>query len=238
LTVAAVAWAVPPSQSTLDVSFTPGAQKAGTAKAPRGNSLTIGIKGGTTTGTGQPATTTDVNIGFPRQWRLNSERWPRRSRCSVQRANQQKSSSVCPRGSRIGGGSTTVQGGASDTSSGVIRTLNIKAFVTTTGDIGLFVKNKAGEVPTVNEMIVGSTSRQRRINVKISENLQEPVQGVPTGIRDLTFTLRGTARINGKTRSIVETTGCPARNRWSFNLTDIYRGGARKSDSDTARCRD
>ena len=234
LTVAAVAWAVPASQTTLDVNFKPGSATAGTKKKPRGNSLVITAKGGTTTGTGQPATSTALNISLPKQWILNSERWPRKARCSVQRANQQKSASVCPKSSRIGGGKTIVQGGASETSEGARRTLTVKAFVVKNGDIGLFVQNKAGETPQVNEMIVGATSRQRKISVKISENLQEPLDNVPTGIRELTFSLKGQARINGKRRSIVETTGCGTRNQWQFTLQDIYRDG-RKSDSDTAR---
>ena len=236
LAAAAVAWAVPADQTTLDVTFTPGAAKAGTKKTPRANSLVITAKGDTTTGTGQPATSTALNIGLPKQWILNSERWPKKARCSVQEANQQKSSSVCPKGSGIGGGKAIVQGGATETGEGVTRTLNVKAFVVKNGDIGLFVQNKAGESPTVNEMIIGATSQQRKISVKISKNLQEPVQGVPTGIRELTFSLKGTARINGKRRSIAETTGCGPRNQWLFSLTDIYTDG-RKTDSDTARCR-
>jgi len=233
---AMAAWAVPASQTTLDVTFKPGSPEAGTKKKPRANSLKISIKGDTTTGSGQPATSTALNIMLPKQWRLNSERWPRRARCDIAEANQGKSDSVCPRGSKIGAGSAIVQGGASEQGAGVTRTLFVRAYVIENGDLGFFVQNKRGETPAVALMIQGNTSRRRRISIKIPQNLQEPVAGVPTGIRLLEFTLRGKARAGGKRLGIVDTTGCGSRKQWLFTLQDVYRDG-KKSDSDTARCR-
>ncbi len=231
----AVAWAVPASQTTLNTTFTPGSAKAGTQKNPRAATLKIRISGDTTTGRGQPATSTALNISLPKQWRLNSERWPRKARCDIAEANQNKSDSVCPKGSKIGAGSTTVQGGASDTGEGITRTLFVRAYVIENGDLGFFIENKRGETPAVAVMIQGATSRRRRISIKIPKNLQEPVADVPTGIRELQFTLRGTARAKGERFGVVETTGC-ANRRWLFTLEDVYRDG-RKSDSDTAPCR-
>lgn len=232
---AVAAWAVPASQTTLQATFQPGSAKAGTAKKPRAATLRITIKGDTKDGTGQPATSTALNIGLPPQWRLNTERWPRKARCDITEANRQKSDSVCPKGSKVGAGSAIVQGGASETGDGVTRTLIVTAHVVENGDLGFFVENKRGQTPAVALMIQGATSQRRRIAIKIPKNLQEPVTGVPTGIRLLQFRLGGTAKAKGKRIGVVETTGC-AKGKWRFGLQDVYRDG-RKSDSDTAKCR-
>ena len=228
---ALAAFAQEPANSTVNADFRPGSAKAGTKKTPRANSVNLILKGGTKDGMGQPATSTSLNVTLPKQWRINSEDWPRKQRCDIVKANQARSDSVCPKGSKIGSGKSIAKAGGG----GITQNLTVTAFVIKNGDLGFFLR---GTTPvTVAEMIQGVTSKRRQLNVKIPSNLQEPVDSVTTGITLLQTKLGGTARINGKRRGLLETTGCGTRNRWLFTFKNVYRGGGSNSDSDTPKCR-
>ena len=228
---AVAAFAVPASDTTLRFEAKPGSAKAGTKENPRNTTLELSIIGGTDDGTGQPATSTGLNISLPSTWRLNSDRWPNRARCDIDEVNQEKNTSSCPKGSKVGSGTAIVKGAGG----AVVRTLLLTAFVIENGDLGFFVKNKAGESPQVNEMIPGATPRANKINVRIPKTVQEPIEGVPTGIELLEFDLSAYARIQGKRTAIVQTTGCKRR-KWKFSVENVYTDG-RKTDSDTVNCR-
>lgn len=111
------------------------------------------------------------------------------------------------------------------------------AYVIKNGDLGFFLK---GSDPVqIAQMIQGVTSRGNRLSVKIPPNLQEPVMGVTTGITLLTVNFKGTTQIgrrgNRRTIGILQTMGCK-NNKWKFTQQDVYRGGQKKSDTDTVRC--
>jgi hypothetical protein len=228
---AVAAFAVPASQTTLDFQVKPNIADAGTPKKPKNATLKLAINGGTTTGEGQPATSKGLNIVLPANWRLNSERWPQGKRCSITQVNQDKSTKSCPSGSKVGEGRVIAEGAEG----AIERTLFVTAFVIKNGDLGFFIQNKPGESPTINEMIQGATSKGYKINIKIPATIQEPIEGVPTGINELSFTLKGTTRIKGKTTSIVQNIGC-ARKKWKFTLVNIYRDG-KNTDTDTVNCK-
>ena len=228
---AIAAFAVPASDTTLDFQVKPGSTKAGTTKKPKNTTLQLSIIGGTEDGTGQPATSTALNITLPPTWKLNSDRWPKRARCDIAEVNQEKNTSSCPKGSKIGSGTSVVKGAGG----AVTRTLLVTAFVIENGDLGFFIKNKAGESPQVNEMIPGATPRPNKINVKIPDTVQEPIEGVPTGIELLKFKLSATATVKGKTIAIAQTTGCK-RGKWKFSVENVYRDG-KQSEPDTVNCR-
>lgn len=229
LTGAIAAWAVPSSQSTLNVTFKPGSKQAGTKKKPKANTLNVTIKGGTTTGQGQPATSTSLNTTLPKTWKLNSEKWPKKKRCSIVKVNQDKSTASCPKGSKVGAGLSTALAG----DGAITQKLVVTAFVIKNGDIGFFLK---GSVPVaVAQMIQGVTST-RKLSVKIPPNLQQPLMGVKTGIVLLQVKFKGSAKYAGKTHGILETTGCKGKS-WSFTEEDVYDDGGRNKDTDTARCR-
>jgi hypothetical protein len=230
LTGAVGAWAVASSETTHDVTFRTGNKREGTPRKPRANTLRLSLNQGTTTGSGQPATTTTINVGIPRTWRLNSERWPRRRRCNITTVNQRGTDSVCPRGSRIGRGRTKLL--AAD--GGIEEFANIRAYVIRNGDLGFFIDSDPGEETEINTMVQGVTSRSR-ISIKIPRTLQEPVPGVKSAIDELTTTIAGSARIRGRSRGILETTGCPRRG-WSFSLQSVYDDGGSNRDSGTVRC--
>jgi hypothetical protein len=231
LTGAVAAWAVSTAETTHNATFTPGNKREGTPKRPRGNTLVVRLRQGTTTGSGQPATTTVIIIRIPRQWRLLSERWPRSRRCRVATVNQRGTDSVCPRGSRIGGGDAELL--ASD---GTIEEhLDIRAYVTTTGDLGFFLDSPPGEPTEVNTMIVGQTSDGGRlIRINIPTTLQQPIPGIKSSIEEIVFRLNGSTRVRGRRVSILVTTGC--RRTWVFTFQSRYDDGGRNSDSNTLRC--
>jgi len=227
---AAAAFAVPASETTLDYQVKPGSTNAGTKKAPKNTTLKLSIKGGVEGDEGQPATSKGLNITLPSTYKLNSKRWPKGARCDIAEVNKDKDTSSCPKGSQVGSGKTIAQGA----NGAITRTLFVTAFVIENGDLGFFIKNKQGESPAINEMIPGAV-KASKINVKISPNIQEPIEGVPTGILLLDFKLSATAKIKGKKTAIVQTTGCQ-KGKWKFGLTNVYRDG-KKSDSDTVNCK-
>lgn len=228
---AIAAFAAPASDTTLDFQVKPGSNDAGTVKKPKNATLQLSINGDTKDGTDQPATSTGLNISLPKTWTLNSERWPKAARCSITKVNQDKNTSSCPKPSKVGAGRVIAKGAGG----AVTRTLIVTAFVIKNGDLGFFIKNKEGESPQINEMIQGVTSGGNKINIKIPETIQEPIEGVPTGIVQLQFRLKATAKIKRKTTSIVQTTGCKQK-KWKFTLVNIYRDG-KNTDTDTVTCK-
>ena len=214
----------------LDFSTTKTTRKAGTKKRPRSVNMNIAMTQSTRSGTGKPATSTDLNITLPAQFRFNGKIWPKRLRCNPRKANQRRSNSVCPRGSKIGEGDVTAVGGQDGS---IVEELSVTAYVTTGGDLGLWLRATA-PVP-ISEMLVGEVSRGRKVEVAIPNNIQEPVPGVPTAITKLDFGLNKKARVNGRSRGVVESTGCKRR-RWTLAFQNVYRHGS-TTDTDTTPCR-
>lgn len=236
LGVALTAWASPAADSTLNVTFKPGTKKGGSAKKPQAQTLRIVFRGGTTTGMGQPETATSLNTVLPKQWRINSERWPRSKRCDIAKANQMKSAKVCPKGSKVGFGRS--QAKASD--GGLTQNLDVQAFVIKNGDIGFYLNDLPPRVSDVDQMIPGQTFGGNKLNVKIPTNLQS-IAGLDVGITLLTTTFNGRVRVKGKTIGVIESRGCPRRGPWRFTETFVYKNrpgqsGATGKDSDTAPC--
>jgi hypothetical protein len=216
------------AQTTMDTSLKVSPAKAGTAKKPKRVSLTLGIQGGTQSGTGQPDTSTRIRVQLPKGIKWSGKLWPKAKRCSVSKANSQGSASACPKGSRIGGGHVTALGGGG----GVVEEIDLTAFVTTGGHLGLFLH--ATQPLPLDAMLEGKV-RGRTIDVAIPTNIQEPITGVPTGIKTLTFTLSGKARVKGKSRGALESTACSG-GKWTAKVTNVLRTGT-LTDSASVACR-
>lgn len=216
----------------MNVSFGTNAKSrnAGTKANPNPSNLNIELTQSTRSGTGQPETSTDLNITLPKQFRFMGRSWPRRLRCSPQKANQARSDSACPRNSRIGSGHVTATGG----DGAFVEEIDVRAYVTTGGDLGLWL-NATQPLP-INEMLVGEVSRGRRIEVGIPTNIQEPLTGVKSSIRRLAFGLNKTVRVDGEPMGVVQSIGCPAGRRWLLAFQNVYQHGS-TTDSDTSRCR-
>jgi hypothetical protein len=230
LTGAVTAIAVPPSQTTTDTQFRPGTTRDGTNKKPRINSFRLKNDQGTSTGSGQPATTAAITLVTPAGWTVNSEIWPRRSRCDIDEVNQAGSDSGCPRGARIGSGVVNLLAG-----DGAIKEVaDLRAWVTRTGDIMIFLDSRPGQPVELNAAVLCNVSRRSRAKCLIPETLQRPA-GVPSAIDDLTLRLVGTARIRGKRRGILESRRC--RRAFVFAFIVEFDDGTTVRDTDRIRCR-
>lgn len=216
------------AQTTMDASLKVSPSKAGTSKKPKPVRLTLGIEGATQSGTGQPDTSTRIRVQLPKGIKWNGKLWPKAKRCSVSKANAQGSMSVCPKGSKIGSGHVTALGGGG----GVVEEIDLDAFVTTGGGLGLFLT--ATQPLPINAMLEGKVSGQT-IDVAIPANIQEPITGVPTGIRSLNFTVSGKTKVKGKTRGALESSTCSG-GKWTSKVTNVLRTGT-LTDSPSVSCR-
>ncbi len=207
--------------------------KGGTKKKPsQKTKLRLQIVSDTVNGQGQPATSTAIKVALPKHWTFNSRKWPKKARCSAAKANSAQSTSVCPPGSKVATGVTRV-----DALGGQIkRTLLLSAYMLTDGNMGAFVETAAGQAPAVKRMEVGKVSG-RRWNVKIDKVVQEPVPGIPTGIRTLDFRFRNAkAKVKGKTIGFAQSTGCSGGS-WTFTVQNIYRDGSGTPAKDKVKCK-
>jgi hypothetical protein len=73
------------------------------------------------------------------------------------------------------------------------------------------------------------------ITVGIPINVQEPIPNVPSSIRTLSFSLSGKTKVKGKTRGVVESTGC-SNGKWTLKFQNIMTDGS-LNDSRTVKCK-
>jgi hypothetical protein len=227
LSVAAIAIANPASDTTLDVTTVVKPKKAGTKANPKPEVLTLTIAGGTVSGTGQPSTSTQINSLVPDTFIQQSRKWPKSKRCDIDEVNNAKSDSVCPKGSKVGFGSSQAKAG----NGSIIQDLELTAFVIKNGNIGFFLN---GSTPVQTQVMLESKVKGRQLNTVIPPNVQEPVPGFATGITLLKVTFNGKVKVKGETIGILESKGCK-NHKWKFTITNIYRDGSKK-DSDTVAC--
>jgi hypothetical protein len=195
-------------------------QKAGTAKKPRPVKMSLQIEQSTRSGTGQPSSSAALNITLPKQFRFTGKTWPKKLRCDPVKANQAKSDTVCPKGSKIGEGHVTATAG----DGGITSEIDVRAYVTKTGDLGLWL-DTTRPLP-IHEMLIGKVTGGRTIKVAIPSNIQQPLVGVKSAIRSLGFSLaKG-----------VESTGCPASKKWALKFQNVYTDGSQTKTA-TAPCR-
>jgi hypothetical protein len=72
----------------MNVNFTTTAKskKSGTKRSPRPANLTIALAGSTRSGSGQPATSSALNITLPKQFQFRGGAWPKKKRCDPLKA--------------------------------------------------------------------------------------------------------------------------------------------------------
>ena len=203
----------------LGFKTTSKSQNAGTKKKPRPASISIAVT--QTTASGSLASTSRaLNITLPKEQRFTGKTWPKKLRCDPVKANQAKSDSVCPKGSKIGAGHVTAAAGDGSLKSEI----DVRAYVTKSGDLGLWL-DTLKPLP-IHEMLIGKVTGGRTIKVAIPSNIQQPLTGVRTAIEVLSFTL---------TKG-VESTGCPASKKWTLKFQNVYTDGSQTKTA-TAPCR-
>jgi hypothetical protein len=208
------------TQMSVDFKTTSKSKQAGTKGKPRPANLSIEMTQSTRSGTGQPASSAALNITLPKEFRFKGSTWPKKLRCDPLKANQVKSDSACPEGSSIGSGHVTATAG-----NGALKSeIDVRAYVTTSGDLGLWLTTE--QPLPINQMLIGKVSGGRKIKVAIPSNIQQPLVGVKSAIRVLQFSLkRG-----------VESTGCPKSKLWTLAFQNVYTHGS-TTDRDTTACR-
>jgi hypothetical protein len=214
------------NDTTFDLSqFSVSPSKSGTKKKPKPATLKLGVKGGTKSGTGQPSTSTALKITLSKGIKWNGDAWPKSKRCDAKKAETARTDGVCPKGSKVGSGHVDAQGGT------VNEAIDPTAYVLTNGNLGLWLR---GAPLPLNVMLEGKVKGQV-ITIQIPINVQEPVTGVPTAIRTLSFGLNGKTKVKGKTRGVIETTACSGK-KWTLKFENIMRDG-KLSDSRSVGCK-
>jgi hypothetical protein len=233
IAVAAAYGNAPPAETTFDTTakFTP--RDAGTKQKPKAEKVTLTQTGGSDPPGRSPQTTTDVLIQLPSTLRWYGKKWARSKRCDAEEANNARSDSGCPRGSRIGSGHVSASNSNETTGNKITEEIDLTAYVLTDGSLGLWLD--ATQPVQITTMLVGKISKKNtKISVHIPNNVQEPVPGVPTGIEELRFTLTGKTTSRGKTYGAISSIGCQRR-KWTVKTTAVLRGG-RKTDNASSRC--
>jgi hypothetical protein len=226
---AAMAQAGNTADTLMNVDFSVKSKKAGTKKKGRPVSLTIKVEQSTRTGVGQPATSRQLKIGLPKEFRWNGKLFPSSKRCDPTAATRAKSTNVCPKGSKVGSGHVT----AIASGGNLVEELDVSVFVTTSADLGLFLDSAPTAPTSIKTMLVGSVSGGRNVAINIPTQIQEPLPGVPSAIRELRTTINGTVTRKGKKRGVIESFGC--NRAWTLSFTNVFLQGSLK-DSDFARC--
>ena len=209
------------ADTLMNLSFktTSKSKKAGTPKKPRPASISIALTQSSASG-GLASTSKALNITLPKEQRFTGKSWSKKLRCDPVKANQVKSDSVCPKGSKIGAGHVTAAAGDGSLKSEI----DVRAYVTKSGDLGLWL-DTLKPLP-IHEMLIGKVTGGRTIKVAIPSNIQQPLTGVRTAIEVLQFSL---------TKG-VESTGCPASKKWTLKFQNVYTDGSQTKTA-TAPCR-
>ena len=215
------------NDSTFELSqFSASPSKSGTKKKPKAVNLKLGVKGATKSGTGQPSTSTALKITLPKGLNWNGKAWAKSKRCSVSKATQAKSDSVCPKGSKVGSGHVDA------VALGTKEPIDVTAYVTTSGNLGLFL---AADVPLSIRVMLEGKVKGNVINVAIPPQIQEPLPNVPSAIETLSFGLNGKTKVKGKTRGVIESTSCSG-GKWNLKFENIVTDG-KLSDSRSVSCK-
>ena len=215
------------NDTTFDLSqFSASPAKSGTSKKPKPVTLKLGVKGGTKSGTGQASTSKALKITLPKGLKWNGKAWASSKRCSVSKATQQKTDKVCPKGSKIGSGHVDA------VALGTKEPIDVTAFVTTSGNLGLFLK---ADVPLSIRVMLEGKVKGNVINVAIPPQIQEPLPNVPSAIESLNFSLNGKTTVKGKSRGVIESTGCSG-GKWTLKFQNVMTDGS-LSDSRSVKCK-
>ena len=216
-------------QTVLKVTGSVNTTKAGTKKKPKGLIVKLNMRQSTTVPSDpRPATTKGFKIVFPSTWKLNSKKWPKKSRCSQAKADSAKSIKPCPKASKVGRGVTTALVGEA---SAIKSTLTVSAHVLTTGNIGFFIST---DIPiAVDEFLIGKVSG-RTLTIQIPDRIRNTDAG-KSGISVLNNSLGGSVGKGKKKVNLLEATGCKGR-KWTVKFSNVAEDGT-KTVNITSKCR-
>lgn len=227
LAFAVVAYANPISDTEMTVTGSASPSKSGTKKKPRNLKVVVNMTQKTKSGTGQPTTTKGFKIVFPREWNINAKKWPKKSRCDDAAATRAGSATTCPKASLVGTGATTAL-----IANGAVKSdLKVTAAVVKDGDIGFFIDT---DFPVPIHQFLPSTLRGRTLTIEVPPDIRVTAAG-PSGITVLNNTLKGSVRIKGKKRGLIESTSCKKK-KWTVKFSNVAVDGT-LTQNITGKCR-
>ncbi len=210
--------------------------KAGTSTTPKSETITFGFTVASLDGN-RPTVTTDYVIAFGNKIKANRKFFKGSQTCSVAKAGYASGASpTCPSGSKAGSGSVNnIAGLTLDPTSKIPCYLSLTLFV---GD-GKSVPPSANDgIPVKNDLVLalkgGPNSNPAR-NCALSVNgalagqftttskgtalkfhvrkipFQQPQPGIDNSVVGVTSKVGKTVTVSGKTRGLLESTGCTNR---------------------------
>jgi hypothetical protein len=218
--------------STFNLAVKVSSTKAGTVKKPK--AVTLNVTTRTIAAAGQNADITQkVDLIFPGQFQFNGAKFPS---CTKAILDRDKSTTNCPKGSKVGKGSA--DGVAATALGNVNVNLKVEALNAPRGkQILLFV---SAQTPLrVNGTLVGTLSKvgkNTKITFVVPANLQQPVPGIKAALTRFQTSVGGIYKKSGKRYSFVATTGCPSNKKWAFSGKAYFDTGATSSASTTVAC--
>ena len=210
--------------------------KAGTSTKPKPETITFGFTVASTDGN-RPTVTTDYVIAFGKQIKSHRSFFKGTKICSVAKAGYSSGASPkCPSGSKAGSGSVNnIAGPTLDPTSKIPCYLALTLFV---GD-GKSVPPSANDgIPVKNDLVLAlkgapnsnrarncdlavdgaipaqftTTSRGTALKFHVRKNpFQQPLPGIDNSVVGVSSKVGKTVRVSGKTRGLLESTGCTSR---------------------------
>jgi len=210
--------------------------KAGTSSKPKSETITFGFSTASTDGN-RPTVTTDYVIAFGKKIVANRKFFKGSKICSVAKAGYSSGSSPsCPSGSKAGSGSVNNIAGLSlDPTSKIPCYLSLTLFV---GD-GKSVPPSANDgIPVKNDLVLAlkgapnsnparncsltvdgalpgqftTTSKGTALKFHVKKiPFQQPQPGIDNAVVSVNSKVGKTVKVNGKTRGLLESTGCISR---------------------------
>jgi hypothetical protein len=219
LGVTSTAWAVNADQ-TISVKLKP--TKAGTKKKPANVKITVQTDTKPLDAT--PFATSLAVIHFDKNLVFNPKKF---KSCSAQTI--QADESTCPKGSKVGGG-TSIGSAIGQTSH-----LKVTAF---NGPKGKFMLHVTASTPLQIDGVIQATLKKDtgkfgyKLMVPIPDNLQQPVPGVFATLQQFITSTSGTS----KGVPYIGLIGCPKSKKLTFKGDFTYSDGSKKSATTTVKC--
>ena len=228
LAIGVVAYANPISDTEMTVSGSATPTKSGTKKKPKSLKVVVNMTQKTKSGTGQPTTTKGFKIVFPKEWNINAKKWPKKSRCDDAAATRNQTVSGCPKGSLVGTGTTTalVANGADHVDAQGHALLWSRTATSASSSTPISRSRSSSSCPR--------RSGAGRSPSRFPTDIRNTAAG-KSGITVLNNTLKGSAKIKGKKRGLIESYSCKKK-KWIVKFSNVAEDGT-LTQNITGKCK-
>jgi hypothetical protein len=197
-----------PDGATLKVTVSP--KKAGTAKKPVNSSVHF-----VATNNNDKRTLKKLDIQMPKTLAVSGKGF---KFCNRQQFEANNDPSICPKGSKVGGGVAHALLGV-NTATPQTLTFDVTAYVVGKDRIDFLLRaRELAGLSLVSPGKVTKTKNGPKLTVQVPAQAQQPVPGTYAGLKQLDTTLKGKAG----THFLIATTGCK-KHKQPFS-TKLYFG--------------